>query len=103
MNFQNECCREVTNVYKNHVCSNNARGAYVTKERLNNLLGFDHFHITITDKLKVCNTMYKIIDRFERDKKSLKHDSFRKKQKRYSAKKYDHYLRDALSSQKNRK
>ena len=81
MNFQNECCREVTNVYKNHVCSNNARGAYVTKERLNNLLGFDHFHITVTDQLKVCNTMYKRIDRCEKDEKSLKHDSFRKKTK----------------------
>ena len=81
MNLQNECCGEVTDVYKNHGCSNNARGAYLTKERLNNLLGFDHFDITNTDKLKVCNTMYKRIVRCEKDETSLKNDSFRKKKK----------------------
>ena len=103
MNLQNECCREVKDVYKNHGCSNNARGAYVTKERMNNLLVFDHFDITNTDKLKVCNTMCKRIVRYEKDEKSLKNDSFRKIQKKYSAIKFDNYLGHALSCKSNRK
>ena len=90
-------------MYRSHVCSNNARGAYVTRARINNLFGLEHFDITNTNTLKVCNTMYKRVVRCEEGQQPLKNSSFCKKQKTYSNANYDVFLRNAISCKTNRK
>ena len=92
MSSANSCCSEVKNIYKDHVFSYNSRGAYVTSQRINQLLGCNALNTTTPTKMRVCNTMYKRMVRSESKKSQLTNMNFQKMTNKYQDRSFDIYL-----------